>query len=82
LSEFYLKGGNMDTDEAINSVAAERAELEASVGKCWSTAELTEDFEVISFLAPYVAVIRRTDRAKGTMLFQHLPRFYLGFEEG
>jgi hypothetical protein len=59
----------------------ERKRLEEQYGQVWDTTDLQKDFEVIGFLAPYVSVIRKIDRAKGLLRFQHLPRFYFGFEK-
>ena len=39
-----------------------------------------EDFDVVGFMAPVVVVIRKSDKAKGSMFFTHSPRFYYGFE--
>jgi len=47
----------------------------------WTTEELKRDFEVIGFLAPFVAVIRKSDGKKGSMMFTHHPRFYFNFIE-
>ena len=65
---------------AINSQEAERKELEAKVGQVWDTEELQVDFEVHNFLAPLVFVTRKSDNVKGSMMFQHMPRFYFQFE--
>jgi len=65
--------------EEINSIPSEREVLEISVGRVWDTEELTKDFEVKGFLAPFVAVKRKSDGLEGTMLFQHSPRYYWGF---
>jgi len=45
----------------------------------YTTAELSELFEVISFCAPFVVVIRKEDGVKGTMQFDHMPRYYYNF---
>lgn len=45
----------------------------------WTTEQLREDFEVVGFLAPYVVVIRRLDRRRGTLMFRHHPRIYYGW---
>ena len=58
-----------------------RTELEAQVGQVWNTTELTEEFRVISFLAPFVSVERKADNAKGTLQFTHNPRFYFQWME-
>lgn len=61
-------------------VQAERAKLEVlHNGKVWDTSEVQEAFEVIGFMAPYVRVIRKSDRKEGYLTFQHSPRFYFDF---
>lgn len=47
----------------------------------WTTDELREEFEVIGFMAPFVAVRRKSDGAKGSMEFTHNPRWYFNFKE-
>jgi hypothetical protein len=61
-----LEGGEPDRDLA----AADQR---------WTTEELGRDFEVIGFLAPFVAVRRRSDGVIGTLEFTHLPRWYFNF---
>jgi hypothetical protein len=58
-----------------------RKELEARVGKTWNTQELQEDFKVDSFMAPFVIVWRKSDGVKGTLMFDHSPRYYYGWQE-
>jgi hypothetical protein len=62
----------------INAVPGSREYLEAKHGKVWSTSGLSDDFEVIGFAAPLVVVCRKSDRQKGSLMFQASPRF--GFE--
>lgn len=64
----------------INSLAAQRADLEKREGKVWDTSELQQDFEVQGFMASFVVVKRKVDGQKGSLFFQHAPRFYFGFE--
>jgi hypothetical protein len=61
--------------------ATERARLEAKYGKenVFDTAQVREQFEVISFAAPYCLVRRKSDGKKGDLEFQHSPRFYFNF---
>jgi hypothetical protein len=56
----------------------ERSRLEAHYGqgKVWDTQELSADFEVLGFLAPFVIVRHKGTDQKGSLLFQHQPRFY------
>jgi hypothetical protein len=64
----------------INSAAAERTELEQRLGeRVWSTDELRADFTVEGFMAPMVIVRRKSDGVRGTLFFQHDPRYYWGF---
>jgi hypothetical protein len=64
----------------INADAGPRAELEAKHGQVWDTTELGRDFEVLGFMAPFVVVLRKSDGVRGSLLFQHHPRFYYGFQ--
>lgn len=57
----------------------EREELQNLFGEVWNTSELQRDFEVISFRAPCVAVVRKSDGKSGTLQFQHSPRYYYNF---
>ena len=65
--------------EVLNS--NERKELEKVYGQVWDTQELQRDFSVQGFLAPCVSVTRKSDGVKGTLEFQHMPRFYFNFIE-
>jgi endo-1,4-beta-D-glucanase Y len=64
----------------INTEAAERAALEARYGQVWDTKELARDFVVIGFLAPILAVRRKSDGARGSLEFQNRPRYYFNFQ--
>jgi hypothetical protein len=64
----------------INAQPGSREYLEAKHGQVWTTSELSDDFDVIGFMAPVVVVIRKSDSRKGSLFFQHSPRFYYGFE--
>jgi hypothetical protein len=65
----------------LNSRPGSRSELTAQYGRVWDTEELSRDFEVIGFAAPYVVVRWRGDGRRGSLEFQHHPRFYFNFEE-
>lgn len=56
-----------------------REEFEALYGQVWNTQELQSDYDVIGFSAPFVVVIRKSDRVKGSLEFSHSPRFYFSF---
>ena len=64
----------------INSDPGSRPALEAQYGQVWDTTQLSQDFEVVGFMAPFVVVRRRNDGRKGSLTFQHHPRFYFSFE--
>jgi hypothetical protein len=63
----------------INAEPGSREALEAQYGKVWTTQELSQDFEVVGFMAPLVVVRRKSDGVKGSLEFQHAPRFYFSF---
>ncbi len=67
--------------QEINTDAGDRARLEARYGKVWDTKELRAEFEVLGFMAPFVVVKRISDNQKGSLEFQHHPRFYFSFTE-
>ena len=64
----------------LNSNAGERSALEAQHGRVWTLDELRVEFEILQFAAPFVIVQRRSDGVRGSMMFQHSPRFYFGFQ--
>ena len=64
----------------VNAQPGSREALEAEHGQVWDTRQLGEDFAVEGFLAPYVIVCRKVDGQRGSLLFQHHPRLYFGFE--
>lgn len=66
--------------EEINSNAADRKTLEARYGTVWDTKELSENFEVTGFMAPFVVVRKISNGEKGSLKFQHQPRFYFEWE--
>jgi hypothetical protein len=63
----------------INAEPGSREYLEAKRGQVWDTDQLQEEFEVLGFAAPLIVVRRRSDGVKGSMFFQHNPRYYYGF---
>lgn len=58
----------------------DRAALEAIYGDVWDTQQMTQAFHVHSFGAPLCVVTRKSDGQKGSLMFQHMPRFYFQFE--
>jgi len=67
--------------DEINGQLREREQLTKDNGQVWNTKELARDFDVLQFLAPFIQVRRKEDRKVGIMSFQHMPRYYWGFEE-
>jgi len=65
----------------INAQPGNRKYLEAKHGQVWDTHQLSQDFNVIGFMAPLVVARRRSDGVKGSLMFQHHPRFYFGWQE-
>ena len=65
----------------LNSNAGNREALESKHGQVWDTSELQKEFEVIGFMAPFVAVRRKEDGVTGSVEFQASPRFYFNFQQ-
>lgn len=66
--ERMISSGQVDKDLAV----AEQT---------WTTDEMTAEFAVVGFAAPYVVVKRRSDGVLGTLEFKHSPRVYFGWQE-
>ena len=64
----------------INAVPGSREALEAKHGQVWDTDQMMEEFQVIGFMAPICVVMRRSDGVKGSVEFQHSPRYYFSFQ--
>ena len=80
MNEIELENARKDEAARLNSIAANRIELEKTYGKVWDTSELSNDFDVRGFMAPYaVVVFRKSDSVEGFLSFQHSPRFYFDF---
>ena len=67
--------------ETINADPGSREAIEAQHGRVWDTAELTKEFDVLGFMAPFVIVRCRATDKKGSLQFQHMPRFYFLWSE-
>ena len=65
----------------INMKRLERDRLSERYSDIYNSDELTKNFRVESFAAPFVLVTRKEDGQRGTLLFQHHPRFYFQFKE-
>ena len=68
----------------LNRRKAEREQLEQVYGQVGDTDELCKQFEVLYvsgsfFCAPFVQVRDLDTREKGTLKFQHEPRYYFGW---
>lgn len=64
----------------INAHPGSQHALEAEYGRVWDSRQLSEEFEVIGFLAPFVVVRRKADGVKGSLEFQHSPRLCFNFQ--
>lgn len=68
---------NRKVESSVES--EERSRLEGLYESVWDTKELQRDFVVEGFLAPFCVVKRRSDGVRGSLEFQHCPRFYFNF---
>lgn len=65
----------------LNERKSDRQVLEERYGQVWDTQELQQDFIVEAFYAPLVIVTRRSDRQRGSLMFQDHPRYYFKFQK-
>jgi len=65
----------------LNAAKADRKRLKKMYGQVWDTEQLREQFNVLGFAAPFVAVIDKTTGKKGSLEFQNIPRFYFNWRE-
>ena len=52
----------------------------AAKAETLTTAEMSELYTVLAFMAPYVVVRRKHDGAAGTLMFTHSPRRYFNWQ--
>jgi hypothetical protein len=64
---------------AINRAPKTREELEMYLDRVWDTQQLSSEFEVLGFRAPFAIVKKRSSGEQGSMLFQNQPRFYFAY---
>jgi hypothetical protein len=67
------------TRRAMLAAGQPAADLAAGQGRTWTTQQLTADFEVQGYMAPFVVVRRRSDGAVGSLEFTHNPRIYFSW---
>lgn len=56
-----------------------RESLMEQYGQVWTTSEVSNDFTIVGFMAPYVVVRRKADGKSGSLEFTHMPRYYFNF---
>lgn len=64
----------------IPTMPAELAARVEAGEQIWDTQTMQADFEAIGFMAPFIVVRRRSDGVRGTLMFDHSPRWYFGWE--
>jgi hypothetical protein len=63
-----------------NAEPGSREALENQYGQVWDTQELGRDFQVLGFAAPLVVVRRKSDCVRGSLEFQHHPRYFFNWQ--
>lgn len=59
----------------------ERQRLKAQYGQVWNTKEMSAEFTVHGFMAPFVVVTKIDTGERGTLMFQDWPRFYFAWSK-
>lgn len=65
----------------INSNPKTREEIAKKYGEVYDCEDIHTAYEIIAFAAPFVYVHNIATGMKGTLMFQHHPRFYFSFKE-
>ena len=78
-----MESAIVNSEVESNDEDRERARLQVKHGvdNVWDTDEVSKVFEITSFFAPFCSATRRSDFAKGSLEFQHNPRFYFNFQK-
>lgn len=63
----------------VNTEPKTRSDLEHAGSQVWDSEELAHEFSILGFCAPFVVVERYSDGARGSLMYQHDPRFYFEF---
>lgn len=71
---------NAQVESEDESTERTRLTEEYGEGNVWKYDEVGGAFEIVSFMAPFCVAIRREDGRRGTLTFQHRPRFYFDFQ--
>lgn len=79
LMDAVVTAMRIDMVRDINSAHADRSDLIAKYGQVWNLEQLSCEFHILAFSAPFVIVRRRVDECVGSVLFQHNPRWYFQF---
>ena len=77
----YVDHRRRELIHEVNASPKSRREMEDLGQEVWGQSELSEDFEILGFRAPFVVVERRFDGARGSLMFQDAPRLYFQFEK-
>ena len=72
--------GLIGRDIKSDSYQDERLRLVEKYGEVWDTEEVTRDFVIEGFMAPFVVATHKETGKKGCLMFQHNPRFYFLWE--
>ena len=71
---------NQSKQEMLDEIEATHG-MKLSLTNSWTTEEVTRDFEITGFLAPFCTAVDRETETKGTLMFIHRPRIYYSWQE-
>jgi hypothetical protein len=80
-SDYMVDCMRMKMASIINNNPKTREELTKDFGNVYDCEDIHTAYEIIGFAAPFVYVQDIATGKKGTLMFQHHPRFYFSFEE-
>jgi hypothetical protein len=80
MAEEEVAGILEQRDAMAKELLRARLSAEHGVDNVFDTDQLSEQFEVDGFMAPFVVVRRKADGKKGSLEFTHQPRLYYNFQ--
>lgn len=64
----------------VNATPCTLEELQRKYGQVWTVEQVEAQFEIEAFCPPLACATRRADGVRGTLVYQHCPRYYWSWE--
>ena len=68
-------------DKIINTEPRSEEAFTTAGEEVWNTEEVQKEFEILGFKKPFALAIRKSDGARGTFLFQTMPKLFFSWSQ-